>query len=153
MTQKQSAWAIIITVILLATTTYKKPHPISNPVVKSPTQIKLEKYIGDKYIAEVISNSKYPFIIAAIGKVESDYRPQAIGDGGESHGLYQIQPRHWHPYDDRVGHQTAHCERILGHLFAKYGVVRGLERYNGGGASARRYSKRVLELARTIEKG
>lgn len=36
-----------------------------------------------------------PLLIAAIIRVESGGDPHAIGDGGESYGLMQIQPR-WH---------------------------------------------------------
>ena len=157
MTQKQAAKAILLAALLMPAVMFnpskKSPAlPLSTTYSKTHTQIKLEKYIGDKYIAECIAKSKYPYLMAAIGKVESDYRPQIVGDNGASHGLFQIQPKYW-KYDDRVEHQVDSCGRILKQLITKHGLASGVARYNGSGPRARSYSKRVIELAREIEKG
>jgi hypothetical protein len=123
------------------------------PVESSDTQKRLERYIKDKHIAEEIAKTKRPYIYAAIAKVESDFRPQIIGDGGDSHGMFQIQRKYHGWLGDGVQHQTDLCQRILEPLIARHGLEEGIRRYNGSGPAARRYSKRIIELSRIIERG
>jgi hypothetical protein len=126
--------------------------PTPKPI--NPVQVKLERYIGDKYLAEEIAKTKYPYIIAAIGKVESSYAPQIKGDSGKSWGMYQIQPRHWSWRGDGIKEQTQLCEYILHQLMAKNRSVEvAVSRYNGSGPRARAYAKRVLQIAKEIENG
>jgi hypothetical protein len=111
-------------------------------------QTKLELFLKDRYIAEAISKTKRPYIIAAI-KYEESRRggPYTVGDEGDSRGMYQVQPKHHGPVPDGVEPQTNQCERILEPLINRYGVEEGIRRYNGRGPSAEQYARRVLRTA------
>ena len=105
---------------------------------------KLYAFIGDKYIANVIAQSKYPYTLAAIAKVESNFRPRIIGDKGKSFGLYQIQSRYHGAFPETVEGQTKYCEQILEKLFRQYPYEQAIERYNGKGHKARQYRQKVM---------
>lgn len=105
----------------------------------------------DEYIASVIAKSKYPYTLAAIAKVESDYKPQVRGDNGKSYGLYQIQAKHWGYVPNTVEGQTRKAERILDTLIEDYGFTRAIERYNGSGKCARRYRERVFYVLKQLQ--
>ena len=73
--------------------------------------------------------------------VESSFRPSVIGDGGNSFGLMQIQPRWWSETMEREGVtnlldplQNIRCGcAILRELKDKYGTeYRALQAYNTG---------------------
>lgn len=119
---------------------------------KSLTQKKIESIIKDEYIAEVISKTKYPYLMAAIAIHESGVRPQIVGDSGESYGLFQIQRKHWGWLGDSVQCQADLCERILERLITSNGVEKGVQKYNGSGREARAYARRVIRTARFIER-
>lgn len=118
------------------------------PKEEKPIPSKKEKAIRivckDDYLTTVFANSKYPYLLTAIAKVESDYKPQVRGDHGKSFGLYQIQSRYWGIVPDSVEGQTRHAERILECLIRKHGVSKAVERYNGSGRDARRYRQKVF---------
>ena len=106
----------------------------------------------DDYIAEQIAKSKYDFLAASVAKVESDCRPQAIGDSGDSYGLYQIQSKHWTlPIDDTVAAQTKRFEQIIDSLIEDESNISYITRYNGSGKQARLYRKKVLDNINTLE--
>lgn len=113
-------------------------------------ETKLKRYIRDDYIAEVIARSGYPYLLAAIAKVESDYKPQIKGDGGDSHGLYQIQEKHWGTFDKSVEGQTLKAEQILSELIKQHGYSMAVERWNGTGKQARAYKKKVFACMKDI---
>lgn len=115
-----------------------QPHKISK------CEQRLRAYIGDDYIASVIARSRYPFTLAAIAKVESDFRPQIKGDSGKSHGLYQIQSQHWGSFDKSVEGQTRKAEQVFSELVREYGYKTAIERWNGSGKQARQYRQKVL---------
>lgn len=140
--------------MITVTSIAKQPIPEYRVKHKNPVQVKIERHIKDPYIAEVISKTKRPYLIAAIKLVESGQAgPYIMGDNGESSGLFQIQRKYhgWLGYG--VERQADLCERILEPLIIRHGVVQGVAAYNGSGPKARRYSKRVIELAMKIEKG
>jgi hypothetical protein len=123
----------------------KKP-PISN-------KEKIRLYVKDDYISESIySNTKYPLLLAAIAKVESNYRPQIRGDGGDSHGLFQIQPHHWGYVPEAVPAQVIKCDRIFRELERRHGYYGAIKHYNGSGRGAEAYRRRVLDVKKEIEK-
>lgn len=120
---------------------------------KSIVQIKLEKHIGDEYISEEIAKSKYPYLMAAIKLEESGLSgPYIVGDGGDSLGMFQIQPQHWGEFDYRVDKQVAHCQKIIDYLISKNkkSLHSAISRYNGRGVKADKYANRVLSKAREI---
>lgn len=110
----------------------------------SKLEEQLYAFTKDRYIAQVLAKSKYPHTLAAMAKVESDFRPQAKGDNGESKGMYQIQKRHWGEVPDSIEDQTIMAEQILSELIIKYGYRKGIERWNGRGKNARLYRDKVL---------
>lgn len=106
-----------------------------------------------------------PRVVFAMIKCESGFRVEATGDGGNSLGLMQIQPRWHHARMERLG-----CDNLLdpyqnvtvgldlfGDLLKHYGnVEHALMAYNGGGSYANEmiaagqvstYATRVLECA------
>lgn len=119
----------------------------------SPVKTRVMKAIRDEYLADVISKAKKPYLIAAIKLTESGHSgPYIIGDGGDSKGLYQIQPQHHNWWGDSIEKQTAQCESIIYPLIKKYGMNEGVRRYNGSGWKAVSYSKKVIKLANQIER-
>lgn len=91
--------------ILITTKTESEPEQIKEVVVeqkpiiikKTYYDVPLDEDLQDHIFAECAKYNIDPaIVIAMIGK-ESVYNEDAIGDGGNSHGLMQIQPR-WH-YD------------------------------------------------------
>jgi hypothetical protein len=120
---------------------------------KSIVEQKIHKYCKDEYIANILSKSKRPYIMAAIAKVESDYRPHIIGDGGDSYGMFQINRRFHKWPNDGLECQLNASERILNPLIVQYGLTEGIRRYNGRGKDARRYAQRVITIAKEIENG
>ena len=95
-----------------------------------------------------------PNIVKAIIKEESNGNPNAVGDGGESIGLMQIQPR-WHRakieelgivnlYDPQEN-VILGCS-ILSDLYDKYGNYEdALSVYNSGNTEdGKAYAERIL---------
>ena len=113
-----------------------------------------------------------PTVIIAMIEVESSYDSETIGDGGNSFGLMQIQPR-WHDQRMQALAVTDLLDPkqnvkvgidILAELLAKYGgdVEMALVAYNAGPTGAYRhwfsrgvyssdYSKKVLEISAELK--
>lgn len=106
-------------------------------------------------ISEAVEHDIDPAIIIAMAYKESTYRPGAIGDGGKSLGLLQIQPK-WHskrmkklgctdlldPYQNitvGVDYLAEQINRYGGNL------AKGLTAYNKG-----HYAGTVTKYAKTI---
>lgn len=141
-------------VMLLISLKPNKDVPQYRVKHKNPVQVKIERYIKDPYIAEVISKRKRPYLLAAIKLIETEQAgPYITGDDGDSIGMFQVQPRHWNKVEYEVSKQVIQCEKIVEFLIDKHGISKGIERYNGSGRNARHYSKRVIDLAAKIEKG
>ena len=113
-----------------------------------------------------------PAVIIAMAEVESNYDSEALGDGGKSFGLMQIQPR-WHSERmaalgvtdllDPKQNVTVGID-ILAELLAKYdgNIEMALVAYNAGPTGAYRhwfgrgvytseYSRKVLEISRELK--
>ena len=80
-------------------------------------------------------------LILGIISVESNFKPKVIGDGGNSFGLMQIQPKWWSKTMEREGVinlldplQNVRCGcAIVNELKDKYGTeYRALQAYNTG---------------------
>ena len=56
--------------------------------------------------------------MARIGWCESRFNENAVGDGGDSIGAWQVQPRFWGPVPDTLEEQAKQAERIA----AEHGV-------------------------------
>ena len=95
-----------------------------------------------KEIIKICSEYGFSYeLILGMISVESSFRPGVIGDGGNSFGLMQIQPRWWSAVMEREGVtnlldplQNIRCGcAILRELKDKYGTeYRALQAYNTG---------------------
>lgn len=123
-----------------------------------PLEADLQLYIIDQAEAHGIE----PAIVIAMAFKESSYRADAIGDGGNSLGLLQVQPR-WHsermeklgcpnlldPYQNVTVAVDYLCE-----LLSRYGSIdKALTAYNRGNYSGTvtQYAKTVLAKAEGLE--
>lgn len=103
-------------------------------------------------MALAVSQTRRPALMAAIAVVESNGNPAAVGDGGESLGAFQVQPKHHGPVSASPVQQALQAERILDELVqASRGRLRhALARYNGGSnppVISDRYALKVMRLA------
>ena len=95
-----------------------------------------------KEIIKICSEYDFSYeLILGVISVESSFRPKVIGDGGNSFGLMQIQPKWWSEIMDREGVtnlsdplQNVRCGcAILRELKNRYGTEYGaLQAYNTG---------------------
>lgn len=101
--------------------------------------------------AAPVAELKSPVLVKAQGIVESRLNPYAKGDGGKSHGAFQVQPRHWGrvPKGDLFA-QARQNERIMDELMCEVDPMYALERYNGSGPKAREYARKVRREALQI---
>lgn len=104
-------------------------------------------------MAQAVAKTKRPALMAAIAITESNGNPKAIGKSKER-GAFQVLEKHWgrvHP--SSAMQQALHSERILDELIAEKGSTdRAVMAYNGTGYAAKRYQKKVLTLAKQIER-
>jgi soluble lytic murein transglycosylase-like protein len=125
------------------------------PKVVSNIQIDV-RGISNEMIDDIAVRSGVdPAIVKAIIREESGGNPNAVGDGGESIGLMQIQPR-WHRAKmeelgivslfDPQENVIVGCN-ILAELYDKYGNYEdALSVYNSGNTKdGREYAERILK--------
>lgn len=133
-----------------------------------PLKADVQRYIKDLCIEEGID----PTVIIAMIEVESSYASDILGDGGNSFGLMQVQPR-WHSERmqalgitnllDPKQNITVGID-ILAELVAKYdgNIEMALVAYNAGPTGAYRhwfsrgvyssdYSKKVLAISAELK--
>ena len=135
-----------------------------------PLETDIQRRIKELCAAEGIE----PTVILAMIDVESSFEAKALGDGGNSYGLMQIQPR-W--YSERMAvlgvtdlfdpkqNVTVGID-ILAELVAKYdgNIEMALVAYNAGPTGAYRhwfsrgvyssdYSTKVLEISSKLKEG
>nr|DAP61127.1 MAG TPA: hypothetical protein [Caudoviricetes sp.] len=135
---------------------------IDTPQVYQQTEYKVVsniqidvKGISNEMIDDIATRSGVdPNIVKAIIKEESGGNPNAVGDGGESIGLMQIQPR-WHRAKmeelgivslfDPQENVILGCS-ILSDLYDKYGNYEdALSVYNSGNIhDGKQYAERIL---------
>ena len=91
-----------------------------------------------------------PTILKAMAKIESDFNSRAIGDRGNSYGLYQINRQH-HKVTIRQARDiewATHwvCQNLNrnGYQTNKFRAVR---KHNGSGKMAARYARKVMKQA------
>ena len=132
-----------------------------------PLEKDLQLFIAD--LCEEMSIE--PELVLAMIEQESQWNPEAVGDGGNSLGLLQIQPR-WHsarmdklgctdlfnPYDN----VTVAIDILAEKMAADKGTEWALMAYNGGNAYANSlvaqgkvsgYAKEVLARAEELKAG
>ena len=124
------------------------------PKVVSNIQIDV-KGISNEMIDDIAVRSGVdPNIVKAIIKEESGGNPNAMGDGGESIGLMQIQPKHHKKRMEELGvvslfdpqeNVIVGCN-ILAELYDKYGNYEdALSVYNSGNTEdGKAYAERIL---------
>lgn len=140
-------------VVVSAPETSSQDSPLPSP---TETETTIETAPADDYIfydvpldldtqKEIIKicsefDLKYELILGVIS-VETDFRPKLVGDGGDSFGLMQIQPKWWSEVMSREGVtdlldplQNIRCGcAIITELINKYGTeYRALQVYNTG---------------------
>lgn len=107
-------------------------------------------------MAIAVCKTKKPFLMAAIAIKESNGKPKAVGDSGDSKGAWQVQEKHWSKVPTSATEQALQAEKILEELVqSSRGKLRsGLAKYNGGikpPKSSHRYANDVLKLMRRIK--
>lgn len=106
-------------------------------------------------ITRVCKAERFPARVAlGIAWVESRWNPRAVGDGGRSHGAFQIQVR-LHNLTIQQARDVAYAtrwtiRRIRSH---RRGLWHGVMRHNGAGPQARLYLVRVKAAAGKISGG
>lgn len=118
--------------------------------IKSIKAEQKQETIYEKYGRQYGINPK---LLQAIAIIESRENPDMVGDGGDSIGLMQIQPK-WHAHRLREGESLLNpkvnvrvaCE-ILSELMSKYDTLdEVLTAYNAGHDTGdRSYANRVYE--------
>lgn len=115
-------------------------------------------YIKEDYIcrlAKIIVNNaeKYGInyeTLIAIVYIESSFI-FIIGDNGNSYGLMQVNKKYWEDYVKKKGYQMYDLfqpevgieigTEILSRLIKRYGLIKGIEKYNGSSEYVIRYKK------------
>jgi soluble lytic murein transglycosylase-like protein len=122
-----------------------------------PLDVELQLHI----IEQAEEHGIDPAIIFAMAFRESTYNPKCIGDGGNSYGLLQVQPK-WHkkrmeklgctdlldPYQNVIVGIDHLCE-----LLSRYGnIAKALTAYNKGSynGTVTQYAKNVLATANQL---
>ena len=109
-------------------------------------------------MACAVTKTKNPPLMAALAIRESNARPQINGDGGNSHGAFQIQPKHWGSVPNTATEQALKAEKILDELTRddrRRSLRSALARYNGGTNPppiSYRRADRIIRLAKSIER-
>lgn len=107
-------------------------------------------------MAIAVRKTKNPSLMAAIAIKESNGKPHAIGDNGDSKGAFQVQEKHWGKVGSTATEQALQAEKIIDELVASSprGKLRsGLAKYNGGvkpPKSSYRYADDVLKIKRRL---
>ncbi|MGV8119638.1 MAG: lytic transglycosylase domain-containing protein [Candidatus Xenobiia bacterium LiM19] len=91
-----------------------------------------------------------PDVLKSIAWQESGWKPGVTGDGGDSHGMMQINSPAHPDYDAKRGQQDIaynidYGAKLLKSLYDKYGSwPKAVERYNGSGPMAQKYASSVM---------
>ena len=147
--------------VVEAVAEYQEPRPLYDV----PLSNEVQRYIfnvSDYYGIE-------PALILAVIERESSYNEAAIGDGGESYGLMQVQGRVWSVRMDELGvtdllnpyeNIAIGVDILAAHLEQGLGVEWALMAYNGGVSYANKmtaegkvskYAQSVLEIKERIK--
>lgn len=124
------------------------------PKVVSNIQIDVQGISNEMIDDIAVRSGVDPNIVKAIIMEESGGNPNAVGDGGESIGLMQIQPKHHQKRMEELGIVSLFDPQenvilgcaILSDLYDKYGNYEdALSVYNSGNTvDGRDYAERIL---------
>ena len=144
------------------TTTVITTTTTTAPQLQYFTNVPLSHELQDYIISTCRDYAVDPAIVMAMIKKESNYNPDNIGDGGESYGLMQVQPK-WHSKRmQKLGcthlldpyHNVTVAIDYLAELLVKYDGDYGkaLTAYNQGSyrGTVTDYAKAVLNNAERI---
>ena len=95
--------------------------------------------------AKAVGRSKRPIQTAVIAKRESRANPKAVGDGGKSRGMYQVQGKYWGRVPKSMDGQTDQHDKIMDDLVASSDPVQAIQNYNGAGPKAREYKRETVK--------
>jgi hypothetical protein len=155
-------------VVVVAEVEEIKPEPVETTRY---FDVPLSKDLQDHIFTECEKRNVDPAIIMAMIERESDFRASCVGDGGDSLGLMQIQPR-WHQkranklgcpdLTDPYQNVTVGID-LFSTLYAKNESLEwALMAYNGGSSYANKkvaagvvtdYAKTVIRNSKVLEKG
>jgi len=92
-----------------------------------------------------------PDVLKSIAWQESRWNPGAVADGGKSHGMMQIYTAAHPDYnvaegEKNIAYNVEYGAKLLRSLYDRYGSwEKAVERYNGSGPMAERYSANVMD--------
>ena len=144
------------------TTEYITEHTQEETAVTEPSiklyDVPLEEDLQIHIISTCEEKHIDPAIVMAMAYKESTYRTDAVGDGGRSYGLLQVQPR-WH-YErmQRLGctdlldpyQNVTVAVDYLAEQIDRYGdLEKGLTAYNAGSynGTVTKYARSVIDMA------
>lgn len=153
---------ILLNLIILLSISLKgyiKETNINKGGVKAPPYInnkeaykKILTYTKDESLSEIICDTKYPYVLAAIAKIESDYDANALNKVTKAKGLFQIMQKHWGYVPKHPAAQIFKAERVYTNLLSEHkSFNKATERWNGSGREARLYAKQVYKVQKQIE--
>lgn len=145
---------------------YVQPPPVKVVIVELTEEQQINQYI--KEICALYGTDES--LIRSVVRMESNYNPSAVGDGGRSIGLMQIQPR-WHtkravglgvtdlhdPYGnilvgvDYLSDLLELYEPSLALMVYNAGPNKASEMYSRGEVSA--YAREILAATRHLKSG
>ena len=107
----------------------------SPPPVKSATQSQIETILPEPVAAAIVRQApEYPKTLACIAYHESRGDHRAVGDGGKSKGLFQVQEKWWAqqygPVPDDIEGQVAQSTRMFLDLKQRFGYRRAVAMWN-----------------------
>ena len=131
-----------------------EPTESSSGLYDVPLDAELQLHI----ISESVKAGIDPAIIMAMAYKESSYRIDAIGDGGDSYGLLQVQPKHHYGRMQKLGctdlldpyQNVTVAVDYLAEQIDRYGdLAKGLVAYNRGhyAGTITKYAKSVMAMA------
>lgn len=169
-TERRGYVAVALMVVALAVAGAMEQEPeeatIVRPVAKSKTEERIESVVPAA-VAHVICDAamnqsddvmpqrKQAMTLAAIAHretVRGGYDHHAIGDGGKSKGLFQIQQRLHGAVPDDLEGQVAQATDLFLDYARRYGYRAAVKRWNGDGPLAQGYQRHVLAMVREMER-
>lgn len=125
----------------------EQPVDIDSVLTRDYFDVPLSQEIQDIIFVRCELNNLEPELIISMIDQESDFRPQLMGDGGDSYGLMQIQPKHHYELMSELGctdllnpadNVTVGIEILSNLLKDKNNTTWALMAYNGGPSYATR---------------
>lgn len=115
------------------------------PVETTQTFARMTSHVPASTVKAILANSERPRTLTAIASIETGRRGhvKSRGDSGKSRGVFQIQPRYWGNEGDTLEAQVRKCDYVFSELEKQYGYWGAVKAYNGSGAKAEAYRRKV----------